>query len=78
MAVLHDANSIGCKGGSNKNKKKKEEEKEEEEKEEEEKEEEEKEKKKSAPETCSDSLFVYVGSTADPTERNQYNGYVKL
>ena len=29
---------------------------------------------KSAPETCSDSLFVYVGSTADPNERNQYNG----
>lgn len=29
---------------------------------------------KSAPETCSDSLFIYVGSTADPTERNQYNG----
>jgi hypothetical protein len=33
---------------------------------------------KSASETCSDSLFVYVGSTADPTERNQYNGYVRF
>ena len=32
---------------------------------------------KGAPETCSDSLFIYVGSTADPNERNQYNGCVK-
>jgi hypothetical protein len=29
---------------------------------------------KSVPDTCSDSLFIYVGSTADLTERNQYSG----
>jgi len=29
---------------------------------------------KSVPDTCSDSLFIYVGSTADPSERNQYSG----
>jgi hypothetical protein len=29
---------------------------------------------KSVPDTRSDSLFIYVGSTADPTERNQYSG----
>ena len=31
-----------------------------------------------APKTCSDSLFIYVGSTAEPNERNQYSGYVQL
>jgi len=27
-----------------------------------------------AAETCSEALFVYVGSTAEPNERNQYSG----